>query len=540
VLVIIISFFSIFFLVSYIKLNTHGYLSFSDGAKFADVARNIIAGNGHKTNFSFFGNKAFSTPSQELFPAGAIPQLMPRLLAFTFGLLGITDFSVVLTSSVHFILLVITTYFLGTKLYGKLAGFLAGLSVAANVNFLNYATSGASEPLFTFLGVLGVYLVIIKSRWANIAAVTVMVLLYFTRPQAVMFVAALFLLFMTVNFGYKKAVIVSTLSIGGIYILDKLILYPMSFKYPVYPIMIRAKQALFTYSSSSATSDALRGVDIQRLTTFQMLSKVFYNTYNFYRLLPRIISPYLFAFFVLGLFKYSKDKNLNAFKLFTVLAFFGTLIIYVLTIPLFRYIHPIIPFVYLISVGTLISIIRNSQFAIRNKFSIFNIQLSKKIFLILTSLFLILLFAIGQSLGMIFLDSRFEAENLNKGKPPVYVVLSRLLKDNTSDNDVVVTNLDTWGSWYGERKTVWYPGEPEQLKNPKTEDISFDAIYLTSYLIDDENYYMGESWRKVFSNPENHNVEIIKNNFIYEKAFIIEANETYENKSATAILLLKK
>jgi len=137
---------------------------------------------------------------------------------------------------------------------------------------------------------------------------------------------------------------------------------------------------------------------------------------------------------------------------------------------------------------------------------------------------------------MIFLDSRFKASYVNKGQPPIYVVLSRVLKENTDREDIIVTNLDTWGSWYGERKTIWYPLVPEQLVG----ETSIDGIFLTSYLIDDENYFMGPEWRQAFENPKEIEDKFIANNFEFKKEFMILSEETYERESARAILLTRK
>jgi hypothetical protein len=156
------------------------------------------------------------------------------------------------------------------------------------------------------------------------------------------------------------------------------------------------------------------------------------------------------------------------------------------------------------------------------------------------STLLILFFVVGQTLGVIFLDSRFKAARTNRGKPPVYVVLSQILKENTTLEDIVVTNLDTWGSWYGERRTVWFPLEPVQLIPPKGQKNPFDAIYLTSYLMDDENYYMGDEWRQVFYNPESPEDRFIAENFELKGVYQVSAEENYEKQDARAVLLVRK
>ena len=157
-----------------------------------------------------------------------------------------------------------------------------------------------------------------------------------------------------------------------------------------------------------------------------------------------------------------------------------------------------------------------------------------------------MLFGVGQTLGVLLLDSRFERNTHNVGKPPVYVELSKTLKENTEPDDVVITNLDTWGSWYGERKTVWFPLEPKQLIDPATGGIPFDAIYLTSYLIDDANYYMGTDWRIIFENPKDYSRWIcdgcgeIANEFTLKGIYQVKMADNYERQDAIGVLLIKK
>ena len=155
------------------------------------------------------------------------------------------------------------------------------------------------------------------------------------------------------------------------------------------------------------------------------------------------------------------------------------------------------------------------------------------------------MFGVGQTIGILTLDSRFVASTHNIGKPPEYVVLAQILRSNTSPNQVVITNLDTWGSWYGERKTVWFPLEPGQIIDPSTGKIPFDSIYLTSYLIDDQNYYMGSGWREIFNNPKDSSKwtckgcpEIAKE-FKLKGIYKVQAGQDYEQSDATAILLTK-
>lgn len=475
------------------------FLTFSDGAKFAVIARNLILGNGYITNFSFWGNNLFAT--------SGIPYLVPYLMSLFFKIFGVNDFAVISFSFVFYLLLIITVFLLGKKMYGSLVGILSAIAVAANINFIDYATSGASEPLFAFEIVLAIYLLSFKKVWVNLFGFLTLGLMYFSRPQAIIFITGILFFYIILKWGFKKGILYF-LGLGGLgFLVDKFIIYPLSFKLPLTPIFARGLQSILTYSSGMAVSDGLRGAVSSTLTVSDIFKKVFYNLYNFYKAIPEIMNPYLFGLFVIGLFK--KNKVFNISVLFMVLL---TFLVTALTIPFYRYLHPVVPLIYIIGVATLYEIIKNKKALI----------------------FLILIFCVGQTFGNIFLDTRFKNKIVNKEMPPVYAVLSYKLKEITNPNDIVLTNLDTWGSWYGERKTVWFPLEPEMIIPYKDK---IDAIYLTSYKMDDDNYYMGEKWREIFINPK---TQKRLPDYKYVGEFVFSPDGNYQKETARAILLVRK
>lgn len=540
--VFLISLTTVFLWYAYLTLNTSGFIHFSDAAKFADIARNVVNGYGYKASFSFFSSSFFKQSRDMLFAARGIPVAVPLSIAAFFSLFGISDSSVILASGFFYVLLVLVTFVLGKKLFGNLVGFLVAVAVAVNLDFLNYATSGASETLFALEIVLVAYLVLLRNKWATIASFLVLVLLYFTRPQGFIFIGGYIFLWLLLRLKLKNALLMLFLFTLFVFGLDKLVLYPLSFRLPVYPIVTRGLQAIFQYSANTAVSDALRGGVGQQLSALEIVKKVFYNLYNFYKLLPQIISPYMGALFAIGLFKWGKSKTENSLKFVTLLMVIGTLLVTALTIPFFRYLHPVIPLVYLFATAALVWIVEkviDSSWPVISKWLPKKVR-TKSFAVAATSSLLIIFFVVGQTLGVIFLDSRYKAVRINRGKPPVYVQLSWVLRDHTKKDDAVITNLDTWGSWYGERKTIWFPLKPEQLIPKDNKEIPFSAIYLTSYLMDDENYYMGDEWRQIFYNPENPENEFIADNFELKDVYQIPAEETYEKQAARAVLFIRK
>lgn len=510
------------------------YLSFSDAAKYADIARNILMGNGFTSDFTFFNLQALNINSS-LSVASWVSPVYPYLIALSFMLFGISDLSVILVSSTFFVLAVVMTYLLGKKVGGKLVGILSALAVAFNLNLIDYATSGASETLITFEIILAFYLLSLKKRLMNVLALVTTLLIYFTRPQAIVYILPLAFYYLILNYKIKKALTV----FFGLAIVGPIV-FVLFFKQGV--------QALFAIAQNlpgQSASDSLRGATTQ-LSFGILIKKVFYNLYNFYKLLPQILSPYLLTLFTIGLLVKEKSRKVWLMKISIVLLLVLVLISAALTVPFFRYIHPIVPLVYIFAVEVLIWIVEKLSIDLRFRIYELKIYITKDKFVILLSLIFILIFVVGQTLGVIFLDSRFKKKDKNMGKPPIYVVLSRKLKEITRPDDVIVTNLDTWGTWYGERKTIWFPLRPEQLIDPQTGKIPFNAIYLTSYKMDDPNNYMGDDWRQIFNNPEHPEkwnclgCGEIASEFEAKQNIDFPASENYEGSGARAILLVNK
>lgn len=466
---------------------------FSDSAKYADIARSLYLDQSFNSLFNFWGYKMTEWVSP----------VMPYSITVFFKIFGVNDLVVIATSFFYFILSLLFVYLLAHKIYAnKLTSVLSTFAVGLNYNLINYATSGASESPFIFEILAGTYFMSFRKWWGNVLGVSFMILMYFTRPQAIVYIFGLTLYYFILNFSWKKSVFYTFISflIGT----------------SIYGIF--SKQGLIAVTQNlpgMAVSDSLRG-SVVGFDFIVIVKKVFYNLYNFYKALPDIINPYLFGLFVVGLIGWSKEKLQNSFKISVLFVTLLTLFVTALTIPFYRYIHPIIPLVYIVAVATLVNIFKD------NKYKVYIATL------------LVLFFAVGQTLGIIFLDTRFEKKLKNTDKAPIYVEMSYKLKEITDQDMVIVTNLDTWGSWYGERKTIWFPLEPIMIL-PVQDNI--DAIYLTSYKMDDENYYMGESWREIFESPEK---QTILPDFKFVGEYEFKAENNYERENGRAVLLERK
>lgn len=503
---------------------TTQYLSFSDAAKFALVAKNMVSGEGISASFSFFYPTLISDGIPVQFPLSGMLPFMPISISLIFRLFGVSDFSIIFTSAIFYILILLSVYFLTKRVYkNNITAILAVLVVSSNQDLIQYASSGASETAFIFQIIATLLLISLRKKWTNILAICVLILMYFTRSQAFIYIAGTILYYLLLNYEYKKALVIFLVVSIASLIFDRVILASLSGNFYIYSISAQGNNIAANTNDGGSVSNMLRGYTNSEFSISLLLKKIFYNLYNFYRAVPQIMNPYLSLLFAIGLFIKSKTGEEKTLKIVSCFIVLLTIFVTAASIPFYRYLHPIIPLVYIVGVGTLSGIITKKN--------------PKHLTIILT--FLVMFFAVWQSLGIIFLDSRFNASRYNFNKPPVYVQLSKVLEDHTKNEDIVLTNLDTWGSWYGNRKTIWFPLSPSMIIPAENNYNQIDAIYLTNYRIDDENYYMGSEWRQIFEDPENHRIDYIRNNYRYVGRFEINATDTYENQDAWAILLVR-
>jgi len=520
----------IFAWIFYRQLLTPNYLVFSDTAKFADIARNLAEGKGFGINFTFFGSKMPEMVGG-LFPAGVLP-FYPLIIAAFFKIFGITDLAVASSSGIFYLTGAVAIYFLGKKIFGNLVGILASLAFIFDPAMLNYATSGASESLFIFEIILAALLFYLNSMTSLIFGLLTLLALYFTRPSAIIYIAGFILFFIFLRFKNKTQILRVGVIAVIVWLTIEVILTKFAGMFFLYSPLLSFLYGVARFSPLNASTSYLRGGETTLILGLKpLLSKFFYNLYNFYKLLPQILSPYLAGFYILSLFRWEEKRELRVFRFVVFLMVAMTFFASAAFLPIYRYLHPVVPFIYLLAVETLVFCVK----IIASRTPLLQrIGVGKIAFL------LVFIFVAGQTLGKIFLDSRYIRAHSNPEKPPVYVKLSWILEENTKPDDLIITNLDTWGSWYGERKTIWYPLEPSQLVPEEGKELKIDAIYLTSYKMDDENYYMGENWRKVFYHPEKIEDPFLAENFKFAGKFLIKQEETYEKEEAWAVLLVRK
>lgn len=521
------------FLLFYWKLSTPKSLIFSDGAKMADIARNVVEGRGYGGSFSSFGadKKILEHLDRIPFPRYDRQPLMPLSIAVFFSIFGVGDVSIIFTSAFFYLLSLVFIFLLGERIFSRWVGFLGAVAFLSFPDFWPYALGGASETVFLLQIVLTFYLFSFGTKKTAVAALFVAALSYFTRPQGFILIAGSVLYYLLTYEKTRKQALLKFLIVAvAAALIDLAILSNITGKTFFYSVLSKGADVSVLYTEKLPGTTGLRtGVDTKSELLKNITGvgkKVFYNLYNLYKLQPGILNPYLWALFVIGIFIKSEKSGVRNFKTATLFMIIVGFVSTSVSIPFFRYIHPFIALIYLIAVDTLL-------------------QIEKKLMSgrgYLTG-FLILFFAVGIALGNIFLDSRFLSARVNGGKSTIYKQMSEILAAKTEKESLTLTNLDTWGSWYGDRRTVWFTTEPHGVVIG--DDIPFDYIYLTSYLMDDENYYMNSSWRSIFENPTDKSkwdcegCGVFSEKFELEGVYTFPANGNYERINGNAVLLKK-
>lgn len=503
-------------------------LYFVDAGRYADIARNLLQTGQLKTNFVF--------PVSALGKVGPwpinIPPLHITMIAFFFRLFGVSDSSVVWSSVFFFIATIPVLFLLTKKLFNRQAAFISSLIYLFTLPLLSYARDGASEPIFIFELILISYLILLMRSWSLLIGGIVTGLIFFTKLQSYLFIPIFLYWVFSSNQKTLKGIYWFVLG-GGVIALFHVSGLLFGNFYPNIPTYLAFQQSSLFPGDNIARADQTGTVSIPffliNLKIF--LSKLFYNLYNFYKvifafdnLLPQFASPIIVVTYLLSFADFFQKENnsVRKFRLVVLLMFFGSLLLAAATSPQVRYVHYVLPFIIILSVGFLEKVFHqvSSRFA-RN---------------VLTSI--LIAFFIIPFLGRVVLDARFDRHIYNPDKPYAQKALGSKLGDLTDPQGIVVTNLDSWGSWYGNRKTVLIPLDLEGFIT-LDRNLGIKSVYLTDYQRDNENHPLKGDWGTLFDSPDKISNRFFLEHYTLVKEGTISALEVYENKPYTFKLWMK-
>lgn len=505
-------------------------LQFVDAARYADIGRNIFLNQGYISKFTF--------PTQILPDENGwtvnLPPVYPLLIAGSISVNGINDYSIIYLTIIFSLGSIILTYLIAKHLFGGKTAFVSALLVLFAPQLLNYAKDGGAESLFIFEILLIIHLILLGKRWSILFAGLVAGLMLFTKLQALAVLPVLLIWLVVLHKERLKNVIfflicpVIMISLNSANILWGFYKYD----FPVY---------LFLQQTSVFPADNLPrtgltkslGVGFLFEHLLPIFSKLFYNIYNFYKAifgitnsLPVLTSGLVVTtyFISLGLIFVKADKtNTKLFRVMSLLLLISLIVMASVTSPHMRYIHPVIPILCILA----------ADFLVKTTEYFFSGKRSQKIFL--TSI--VLFFAVLPVVSDLVIDQRFRNVSYNQKRPYAHKVLGQVLSDRFEKGDIIVTNLDSWGGWYGDKKNYLIPLDFDQL-DKLDQHSRIQAIYLTDFQIDNPDHPLSGDWDKLFNS--NAGNDFITDNFVLTEDVVISADQVYERQSYRYKIWIRK
>src|SRR3989304_5268493 len=166
------------------------YLTFSDSAKFADAARSFLSGQGLSVHHSFFDVTLLRNYFHgSVWPGGSSP-LISFILSLFFRFLPQTDLTIAIAGMFLFVLSSALVYFIALKLHSHLTAIVAILFFLLNPYLIQYAVNASSEILFILIILIFEFVFLYAPGKLKTLSVIPLVLLFLTRQQAPVFLAA--------------------------------------------------------------------------------------------------------------------------------------------------------------------------------------------------------------------------------------------------------------------------------------------------------------------------------------------------------------
>lgn len=489
------------------------FLTFSDTAKFVDLARNFITSGQWGLHHSFFNKDiALTFSSGDLFSVNFYPTVS-LIFSFIFKYFPINDLTVITTGLMLYLCSALLVFRLAGKIFSRSVAIISTILFLAQYQLYNYVLNTTTEVVFIFLSLLFLNL-LISGKKSQVLSFFVLPLLFVTRQQSLIFIASgipfvIYSLRTRLNKYNFRNLIIILFTIVGSYLVwsgqNQNLKLSLFNSFGAINIPTNIPQGAF-----------LRGVDYPILNNKQIVSKLIYNLYNFAKFPDRITSPVLMFLFIYALFLANLSLH-RRYLLFVLINIFLFTVVASLTLPNARYIHPLLPYIV---IGSAYSLVSTSKYVRFKKFYL----------VVILSLLLV------KPVGQLLLDTRFESKILNTSKPPAYFEISRELSNNIPKDRLIITNLDAWAAWYFGLTTMWFPISPDMLEGYQDK---VKYIVITNYLENDGDFSLGE-WREVVYTPDKINNNFLKDNYKILKTFTISSDQVYENKEYKGTILVRK
>lgn len=455
-----------------------------DAMEYASVARNLYIGRGY-TNSSIWPVELLSDKTLS-FPAIRRLPLHPLVMTTFFHFFGISDMAAALSSSLFFILTIPVIFLLARELFDTSVAVISTVWYIFDPGLLGFSISGLSEPLFTFLLAIALYLMVLSQSPVRLFLMGIVWgLAGLTRPNALfLFLPVVAYVYLFAK-GRRGSQLIPLLGAFIIIMAPYWVRNYLTFGSPFFNTQIYS--LLFNpqiYPGHSLVMTVNPPPSIYGfLATHPLvfLHKWFVNSVLIITRLPRISHPYIFAFvlvsMVITLFNRGENAKRRRFSLFLcVLILIQIFLMVISTVEdVIRYLIPFLPVMIIFAAGLLASCLKDMR--------------SRNYFLGTIILAFLVIILQVPSLDHLHELTRKQPEKRR------FTSVVELIRNNTAAGDIVASDMDAYIGWYGDRRAIWLPSV-STLHEIDSRIIPVNAILLTSGVKDIPDF--DGKWKKVF------------------------------------------
>jgi len=471
----------------YFKVNFNGMV-IPDAMHFANIARNVVRGNGMMTDDVMVGEIALL--KNDVFRGSRNAPLHPLVMAGFFSLFGISDFSAAMSSAWFYLLSVPMVFLLARRLFNNKIAWFASLLFMVDSKILYYSISGLTEPIFIFLLLFAFYVLSESSGPKQFFfAGAVLGLARLVKIHAVFFLIP-FLLYAWLF--EKKSGLRNTLSmLAGFVVLSvpEIIRGYVIFGDPIFSGYSMGIYH-FKYSSDQLAGSLTAGslpnwwqTIFGNLPSF--VKHYLSNLDRHYHLFVLSLKPFLMAFFIAGVLRWYADRKLNLLKTTLFLSIGIELLALSVSTQPERYFHYFIPFMLIFSLEFMVDLFFRIQF----KSGLIRAAAAGGMVVFLCYSFVLNFHMVLQADG---LGSRKTGFDLAR----------QILRKHTRPGDIILSDFSEL-SWPADRKMITLPLGFDGLKQVESR-VEISAIMLTNTRQGKLKIFEGDfmkDWRDALDNP---------------------------------------
>jgi 4-amino-4-deoxy-L-arabinose transferase-like glycosyltransferase len=443
------------------------------------MARNIYEGKGFSTSvlrpLHFLSFKTLPHPEVTR------PPVYPYLIALSYWLFGVNDFSVVMLNGLFYVILIVATFLFSVEFSkSKSKALMTAACIALSGIFLKIGILGSSDIVYAAFVTLFFY-VYAKYPEKSFVHGLLLGLLYLTRMNTVFLILAIVLVDFSF-FNRRDWKRLAFFVIGMLLVASPGFIRSFVMLDPSIPSVNTA--VLFTRSfpgfSYWTRLDSISAWDFIKMHPEEFFEKLAQKFFYLIKDFQNTFGIVFLALVVIGLLIPAKNElHKRLKKIILVTALLQTLVIVSVVNSEARY--------YIFLMPIIISFVFTSINSLGRKYLNWLVPS-----LILLSVVL---------------------SSINYWKSPKqlnhYILLGQAVKAATQNNAVIASDIAWEITWYADRKTVWLPYDLETM-NKISMAVPIDYVFLSINLSQPLALYKDNIWPRLFFNADSFKIPEFK------------------------------